>query len=131
MRCNCRTINHLLILVRLYQCNMHTAIIHDIMKHNVIRRQYPQAQRDNVPTKYSLTSYMNHSYITRNINKMSYYFFSSIVSPTIFFFFFLNNPAPPEISPLPLPAPLPISSRVMLLPSCCRLEFLTAFFVFL
>src|SRR2546430_888350 len=26
-----------------------------------------------------------------------------------FFFFFLNNPAPPEISPLPLPAALPIS----------------------
>src|SRR2546430_767418 len=26
----------------------------------------------------------------------------------ILFFFFLNNPAPPEISPLPLPAPLPI-----------------------
>src|ERR1035437_9604823 len=27
-----------------------------------------------------------------------------------FFFFFFNNPAPPEFSPLPLPAPLPISS---------------------
>src|SRR2546422_3736496 len=26
-----------------------------------------------------------------------------------FFFFFLNNPAPPESSPLPLPAALPIS----------------------
>src|ERR1022692_44567 len=26
-----------------------------------------------------------------------------------FFFFFLNDPAPPEISPFPLPAPLPIS----------------------
>src|SRR3989449_10203947 len=26
-----------------------------------------------------------------------------------FFFFFLNNPAPPKISPLPLPAALPIS----------------------
>src|SRR5256885_2266767 len=26
----------------------------------------------------------------------------------IAFFFFFNNPAPPEISPLPLPAPLPI-----------------------
>src|SRR6202030_2445150 len=25
-----------------------------------------------------------------------------------FFFFFLNDPAPPEISPFPLPAPLPI-----------------------
>src|SRR5256885_1933590 len=28
----------------------------------------------------------------------------------IFFFFFLNDPAPPEISPLPLHAPLPISA---------------------
>src|SRR2546429_430535 len=26
----------------------------------------------------------------------------------IFFFFFLNDPPPPEISPFPLPAPLPI-----------------------
>ena len=25
-----------------------------------------------------------------------------------FFFFFFNDPAPPEFSPLPLPAPLPI-----------------------
>src|SRR2546429_2637321 len=33
--------------------------------------------------------------------------------PTIFsFFFFLNDPAPTEISPLPLHAPLPICSRV-------------------
>src|SRR2546430_2698580 len=30
-----------------------------------------------------------------------------------YFFFFFNNPAPPEFSPLPLPAPLPISA-----PSC-------------
>src|SRR4051794_14013054 len=28
--------------------------------------------------------------------------------PLLTFFFFLNNPAPPEISPLPLPDPLPI-----------------------
>src|SRR2546430_271576 len=28
-----------------------------------------------------------------------------------FFFFFFNNPAPPEFSPLPLHAPLPISPR--------------------
>src|SRR3954449_10103295 len=28
--------------------------------------------------------------------------------PFVFFFFFLNNPAPPKISPLPPPAPLPI-----------------------
>src|SRR2546429_4861493 len=32
-------------------------------------------------------------------------------TPSRFFFFFLNNPAPPEISPLPLRAPLPISHR--------------------
>src|SRR5256885_15960169 len=28
--------------------------------------------------------------------------------PSIFFFFFFKNPPPPEISPLPLPAALPI-----------------------
>src|SRR3989442_12612421 len=30
--------------------------------------------------------------------------------PRVVFFFFLNNPAPPEIYPLPLPAPLPITT---------------------
>src|SRR5256885_5154895 len=36
-------------------------------------------------------------------------FFMFMLSPLIsFFFFFLNNPAPPEISPLPLPDALPI-----------------------
>src|SRR2546423_12727984 len=29
-----------------------------------------------------------------------------------FFFFFLNDPAPPEFSPLPLPAALPISVQI-------------------
>src|SRR3989337_1151617 len=29
----------------------------------------------------------------------------------VFFFFFFNDPAPPEISPLSLPAALPISAR--------------------
>src|SRR2546422_11736330 len=29
----------------------------------------------------------------------------------LFFFFFFNHPAPPEISPLPLPHALPISRR--------------------
>src|SRR2546430_17732669 len=31
--------------------------------------------------------------------------------PDAFFFFFLSDAPPPEISPLPHPAPLPISSR--------------------
>src|SRR5256885_12726986 len=31
-------------------------------------------------------------------------------------FFFLNEPAPPEFSPLPLPAPLPISPGVAFAP---------------
>src|SRR5260370_195150 len=40
-------------------------------------------------------------------------FLSLIFIPTFhqFFFFFLNDPAPPEISPLPLPDPLPISKK--------------------
>src|SRR2546430_15253314 len=33
------------------------------------------------------------------------------LSLSFFFFFFLNDPAPTEISPLPLPAALPISGR--------------------
>src|ERR1035441_8852890 len=36
---------------------------------------------------------------------------TSLSSSFFFFFFFLNNPAPPEISPLPLHAALPISGR--------------------
>src|SRR5260370_20783840 len=37
-------------------------------------------------------------------------FFS--LPPFLFFFFFFNDTAPPEISPLPLPAALPISDPV-------------------
>src|SRR3989454_7619803 len=45
---------------------------------------------------------------------VSFLFFSSPISylfslpRTLYFFFFLNDPAPPEISPLPLPDALPI-----------------------
>src|SRR5256885_744102 len=37
-----------------------------------------------------------------------FFLFFIMPYPFFFFFFFLNNPAPPEISPLPLPDPLPI-----------------------
>src|SRR2546430_13924602 len=37
---------------------------------------------------------------------------------TLFFFFFLNDRAPPEISPLPLPAALPICRRDRRPPPC-------------
>src|SRR2546422_9201690 len=40
----------------------------------------------------------------------SFYLRSAFID--IFFFFFLNNPAPTEISPLPLPDALPICLRV-------------------
>src|SRR5256885_969607 len=39
---------------------------------------------------------------------MMFYFFYLVYLPLIFLFFFFNNPAPPEIYPLPLHAPLPI-----------------------
>src|SRR2546429_9994625 len=40
------------------------------------------------------------------------YLLIKITSPlTVFIFFFLNDPAPPELSPFPPPAPLPISRR--------------------
>src|SRR5256885_1406705 len=41
-------------------------------------------------------------------NMLVFLFCLLIMSPHFFFFFFLNDPAPPEISPLPLHAPLPI-----------------------
>src|SRR2546430_1237657 len=37
-----------------------------------------------------------------------FFFFNMLVFMSYFFFFFLNDPAPPEISPLPHHAPLPI-----------------------
>src|SRR5258708_6729867 len=43
----------------------------------------------------------------KNINS-SISFFSIPLPPAIFFFFFFNDTAPPEISPLPLHAALPI-----------------------
>src|SRR4051812_50230843 len=39
------------------------------------------------------------------------FFFSMVLPSFIFFFFFLNDPAPPEIYPLPLPDALPIYRR--------------------
>src|SRR2546429_7038890 len=38
---------------------------------------------------------------------LSFFFFLAFIE-SISFFFFLNEPAPPEIYPLPLPDPLPI-----------------------
>src|SRR2546430_15600138 len=39
--------------------------------------------------------------------------FSFLIAQMItFFFFFLNNPPPPELSPLPLPAALPIPTQL-------------------
>src|SRR2546429_3760301 len=43
-------------------------------------------------------------------------FFSLINLILSFFFFFLNDPAPPEISPLPLPAPFPTPATPPLFP---------------
>src|SRR2546430_1907541 len=43
---------------------------------------------------------------------MSSFLFLLTPPPLSFFFFFLNNPAPPEISPFPLPDALPISGPV-------------------
>src|SRR2546430_1626521 len=46
-----------------------------------------------------------------------YYLLSLSIVPSLFsFFFFFNDPAPPEISPLPLPAALPIPRP----PNACR-----------
>src|SRR5256885_13066196 len=39
------------------------------------------------------------------------------------FFFFLNDPAPPEISPLPLPAPLPFWAGPATAPSDSRIQW--------
>src|SRR2546429_6729817 len=48
-----------------------------------------------------MLSYLNSRY-------HCYYIYTIHYNPFIFFFFFLNDPPPPEISPLPLPAALPI-----------------------
>src|SRR5256886_4925482 len=64
----------------------------------------------------SITSIMTRtsSNSGRSITKLecsTYYVlgFQATTSPTKFFFFFFIVPPPPEISPLPLPAALPIS----------------------
>src|SRR2546430_12486963 len=43
------------------------------------------------------------------MRKLFLCFYRLIFNILILFFFFLNDPAPPEISPLPLPAALPLS----------------------
>src|SRR2546430_193284 len=42
---------------------------------------------------------------------MTLFFFFFMSPPSFFFFFFFNDPAPPEIYPLPLHDPLPIPRR--------------------
>src|SRR5258708_37112049 len=51
------------------------------------------------------TPSVSHIFITDNISSLI--FMTHIVPCS--FFFFLNDPEPPNISPLPLPHPLPIS----------------------
>src|SRR2546430_5690203 len=46
-----------------------------------------------------------------NTHSFTLILYSFSIPPMLFFFFFFNDPAPPEISPLPLPAALPISPR--------------------
>src|SRR5256886_6222576 len=43
-----------------------------------------------------------------NTHSFTLILYSFSIPPMLFFFFFFNDPAPPEISPLPLPAALPI-----------------------
>src|SRR2546430_7432603 len=50
-------------------------------------------------------------YFLSLLNNIIIIFFVIISRSYFFFFFFLNDPAPPEISPLPLPAPLPIGAQ--------------------
>src|SRR5256714_7561364 len=60
-----------------------------------------------------MTTHQLH-FVTSTLPSQSCYFFhfSHITQqPLLLLFFFLNDPAPPEISPLPLPAPLPICPR--------------------
>src|SRR5256885_727930 len=54
--------------------------------------------------------FWDHCYNESNCNSYDYssLIFRFILQDIIFFFFFFNDPAPPEISPLPHPDPLPI-----------------------
>src|SRR5256885_8119971 len=42
-----------------------------------------------------------------------FFFIKFLLLPCFSFFFFFNDPAPPEISPLPLPAALPFSNGAL------------------
>src|SRR5256885_1618794 len=59
--------------------------------------------------QFSIVAILAKSYITREI----FVVFTIYVLQTRSFFFFFNDPAPPEISPLPLPAALPISAGLV------------------
>src|SRR5256885_516619 len=58
-----------------------------------------------------LTRIRNYIFVKHSVPVFTWFYFLTFFLPhhlTFFFFFFFNNPAPPEISPLPLPAALPI-----------------------
>src|SRR2546430_14590785 len=58
-----------------------------------------------------LLQYDYNDYYAVSMYCSIYFFFLYLTSSSlVFFFFFFNDTAPPEISPLPLHAPLPIFS---------------------
>src|SRR2546425_11280596 len=56
-----------------------------------------------------LSSYLIFDMTSRTSSCSFFYFLLLGLVPLILVFFFFKNTAPPEISPLPLPDPLPIS----------------------
>src|SRR5258708_5608223 len=66
------------------------------------------------PLRPSITRFISPAWLYNDRSLCPSLFFSSLfffvikLSPPSIPFFFFNDPAPPEISPLPLPDPLPI-----------------------
>src|SRR5260370_41250762 len=60
---------------------------------------------------FTFFTYHLYFYCFFSLSHLILFFFLFIIILFIFFFFFFNDPAPPEISPLPLHDALPISRR--------------------
>src|SRR5256885_1624934 len=62
---------------------------------------------------YLISTYPSSTPTAHNASSPTFSsFFYTHHNPSSFFFFFLNNPAPPEFSPFPLPAPFPIKPHL-------------------
>src|SRR2546430_2396096 len=82
-----------------------------LLRHDIVRYSYQGSY-----SLYVITRRFIKNHVDCTIPYLLPFLFLAEQTHYSFFFFFLINPAPPDISPFPLHAPLPISSWAASIP---------------